>query len=343
MIDPEISVIVPVYNAQNFLEDCIDSVLAQTYQNFELILVDDGSTDRSSEICDRYAEKDIRVQVIHQVNQGQATARNRALMRARGNWVCFVDSDDLIHPQMLELLYNAVYQSSLNMSMCGYVESDVIPSDFYSNYDKQFVTLRLDESVLVEMLSKDQYPSWVVWCKLFRREIIMQNLFTEGRVYEDNAVVCRWVYNAESAAVVPYDMYFYRINPQGTTKSSFSLKQLDYLWALQEILTFFAEIEYKKLHNAFCELYVVSAAVFYRTVIDQLNRKDIAKKIKRDMLSVLVQNRADLKLSTEKQEEIIGNLHPKIMPIYWMIERAYLIVKQDGIFILIKKVFERLK
>ena len=101
---PEISVIVPVYKAEAYLHACIDSILSQTFSGFELILVDDGSPDGCGAICDDYAARDSRVRVIHQKNQGQAAARNHALAAAEGEWVCFVDSDDAVHPQMLERL-----------------------------------------------------------------------------------------------------------------------------------------------------------------------------------------------------------------------------------------------
>jgi len=104
----EVSIIVPVYRAQAYLYSCIDSILSQTYQNFELILVDDGSPDSCGEICEEYAARDRRVRVIHQDNKGQAAARNHGLKIAQGTWICFVDSDDLIHPQMIETLYLAV-------------------------------------------------------------------------------------------------------------------------------------------------------------------------------------------------------------------------------------------
>ena len=108
---PEISVIVPVYKAEAYLHACIDSILSQTFSDFELILVDDGSPDNCGAICDDYAARDSRVRVIHQENQGQAAARNRALAAAKGEWVCFVDSDDAVHPQMLERLRQAAAES----------------------------------------------------------------------------------------------------------------------------------------------------------------------------------------------------------------------------------------
>ena len=114
---PEISVIVPVYKAEAYLHACVDSILSQTVSNFELILVDDGSPDGCGAICDDYAARDSRVRVIHQKNQGQAAARNHALAAAEGEWVCFVDSDDAVHPQMLECLRKAAAESGADMSM----------------------------------------------------------------------------------------------------------------------------------------------------------------------------------------------------------------------------------
>lgn len=307
-----ISVIVPVYNAQEYLQACIDSILDQTFRDFELILVNDGSTDNSPELCDRYAERDSRIHVIHQVNQGQAAARNRALRQAAGDWICFVDSDDLIHPQMLELLYHAVMESGSGMSMCSYVEASSVPQGFYHAYDNEFQIVNLDEPTLVDLYRNSRYPSWVVWFKLIRKDSILKHPFTEGRVYEDNAVVCKWVYKAKTAAVIPHRMYFYRINPAGTTKSEFSLKKLDYLWALREIISFFHEVNYAQLREIFCRNYVLASADFYWKVIDKLGRRDIAKRIKRDLICVWIRNRKYIVLSRQQLMDVIGCFHPKV-------------------------------
>ena len=117
---PEISVIVPVYNAEQYLASCIDSILSQTFTDFEILLVDDGSPDNSGSICDAYAAKHDCISVIHQENRGQAAARNHAMLHAKGAWFCFVDSDDLIHPQMLEMLYKAAVAGQAQVA---YLES----------------------------------------------------------------------------------------------------------------------------------------------------------------------------------------------------------------------------
>ena len=129
---PQISVIVPVYSAEKYLHRCVDSILAQTFTDFELILVDDGSPDNCGAICDEYARKDSRVHVIHQENQGQAAARNYGIEAATGEWVCFIDSDDEVHAQMLELLYHAITDGHIGISMCSAAEGDSLPEDFSS-------------------------------------------------------------------------------------------------------------------------------------------------------------------------------------------------------------------
>ena len=115
-----ISIITPVYNVEKYLPQCIDSVIAQTFSDWELILVDDGSTDRSGAICDEYAAKDARVRVIHKENSGQADSRNIALRMARADLIGYVDSDDWIEPDMYEVLYRTMTETGADISVCGY-------------------------------------------------------------------------------------------------------------------------------------------------------------------------------------------------------------------------------
>ena len=118
-----ISVIIPVYNVENYLDECIQSVLQQTYKNLEIILVDDGSTDNSGVICDEYKDKDTRITVLHQKNGGISKARNVGIEYAHGEYIGFVDSDDFIHPQMYELLYAAIHKEQTDVAPCKTEES----------------------------------------------------------------------------------------------------------------------------------------------------------------------------------------------------------------------------
>lgn len=115
---PEVSIIVPVYKVEPYLNKCVDSILAQTFTDFECILVDDGSPDSCGKICDEYVQKDSRVKVIHQENQGLSAARNSGLDMASGAWIVFVDSDDWIEPDAVEVLYRAALQNDADMAVC---------------------------------------------------------------------------------------------------------------------------------------------------------------------------------------------------------------------------------
>lgn len=242
-----VSVIVPVYNVEKYLHRCVDSILAQTFTDFELILVDDGSPDNCGAICDDYAQKDLRVHVIHQENQGQAAARNRAVAEASGEWIHFVDSDDIIHPQMLEILYCAAVENHANISMCGVLESEEIPETFYSTPNRHTRVYDMDEESMEDLLEHGEHRYWIACGKLIKKEIVQRLPFTNGRIYEDNAIVCQWLYEAGKVADSQERLYFYFINKHGTTKKGFSWKQLDYLWALRKQMQFYRKNKYTRM------------------------------------------------------------------------------------------------
>lgn len=284
---PATSVIVPVYKAEQYIHQCIGSILAQTYTDFELILVDDGSPDNSGAICDAYTECDSRVRVIHQENQGQAAARNCAVKQAQGEWICFVDSDDMIHSQMLEILYNAVNKSEAKISMCSAINGGVPPQDFFQPISSCFSIYSVSEAYLTTLYDGSSLRPWSVCCKLIHKEIIVKHPFTNGRIFEDNAVVGRWLCEACVVADVDAALYFYRMTPTSTMRSAFNLKKIDYLWALEEMITFFDGVNYSRLCKRFCGTYLKSANEYYPLVCHEAKNKSAQRIIRRQMISVL--------------------------------------------------------
>lgn len=312
-----VSIIVPVYKAENYLHDCIGSILSQTFSDFELLLVDDGSPDNCLAICREYAEKDSRITVFSQGNQGQAAARNLALKHARGEWVCFVDSDDSIHPQMVQLLYEAAQKSGAAVSQCRMLEAVERPEDFDCPRCGDFATYEMDEDTLVTLFDRGEYPAWVSCAKLIKRKLVEGYPFTPGRVYEDNEAVCRWVCRAGKLADLKEDMYFYRGNPHSTTKAEFSKKRLDYLWALESIIRYYGELGYLVLQRRFCDLYANTAADYYRNCLEQ-EWKAEAEGIRKQAKRMFLHDRIQL---TKRQFEILLDaFHPKLMPAYWILE-----------------------
>ena len=314
---PEISIIVPVYRAEKYLNACVDSILNQTYSDFELVLIEDGSPDQSGAICDEYAQKDDRVRVIHQPNQGQAAARNHALPMTQGKWLCYVDSDDAIHPQMLEHLHRAAEKSGAGISMCQFLEAPEPPEDYEQPAEFSYTLLTMDEKTLTELHDRDQYPGWVACAKLIRRELVEGYPFHTGRVYEDNEAVTRWLLPAKTLAMLPTQLYFYRTNPESTTKSQFSLKRLDYLWALESMISYFQSVGFHTLAQRFVERYVEAAASACYGVRNELKRPERANGILTDVQRFL--RRENLKLTRRERLSLLEAAHPNAMGRFWSV------------------------
>lgn len=336
---PKISVIVPVYRAGEYLAGCIDSILSQTFSDFELILVDDGSPDNSGAVCDEYAAREPGITVIHQENQGQAAARNHAMAQAKGQWICFVDSDDLIHPQMLELLYRAVRESGAGISMCRMVEGAALPEDFYRRRELRYETLTVDEETLVCLYDAGDYPSWVGCAKLIRRDLIEAYPFPEGRVYEDNEAVCHWVCGGKTLARMEDMLYFYRKNEESTTKSSFSLKRLDYLWALERIIRYYGSLHYMALRQRFLTRYADAAVNACYGLQYLIGRPDLAKKVFRHTRKFFRQEKTAL--TKEEFEGLLDAAYPKLVRFYWPVEGAVRTLREKGVSGIIRKLTKR--
>ena len=184
-----ISIIVPVYKVEKYLERCINSVLNQTYTNIECIIIDDGSPDQCPEICDRYAFSDERVKVIHKKNGGLSSARNQGLDIAKGGYIAFVDSDDYIHPRMIELLYTNLKKTDADIAMCD------IEYVYDNNFEKKenispVKAEVIDRKHLLEKLLQQYAGVYVVMCnKLYRKELWNQLRFPIGVLHEDEAVI----------------------------------------------------------------------------------------------------------------------------------------------------------
>lgn len=331
----EITVIMPVYRVEAFLREAVDSVLHQTFSDFRLILVEDGSPDGCGRICDEYAARDSRVTVIHQENRGQAAARNRALGITDSPWICFVDSDDLIHPQTLELLYRAAGATDVPMSMCNMLESPELPEHFCAPVEPEIQMVSISDSTLARMLDEGTYPAWVSCGKLIRRELVESYLFCPGRVYEDNEAVCRWVAAAGKLAQIHADLYFYRTNPGSTTQREFSLKKLDYLWALESIIHFYGGLGFEMTCDRFFDRYVVETGTCWRMVHDALKLPREAKKLKKNLRRLIRQEKRSL--STEQFEYLLDAIHPKLIKAYWPVAGAVRTLRQDGLAGVVKK------
>ena len=225
--NPMISVIIPVYNVEIFLHDCLNSILKQTYTNLEIILVDDGSTDKSGEICDEFAKQDNRIKVIHQKNSGQAVARNNAIEICKGKFITFVDSDDIVSENLIEILYDLTQKFNTKIAMCGYKEftnNAQIQAILEENKNAKEIKFLSQEELFSRALHRDPYFMSGVPRVLYAKEIWENLRFPVGEIYEDVAI---WfdIFNQSPTALTYENLYFYRIRA-GSTVNSFEKRHL---------------------------------------------------------------------------------------------------------------------
>ena len=203
METPLISVVIPVYNVQAYLEKCVDSVLNQTYRNLEVILVDDGSPDNSPAICDSYAKKDSRVRVIHQENKGVGAARNVGVAQASGDWIAFVDSDDWIEPTMYEEMLDSALRQGSDMVICSGI------SEYGGGEHKPYNSAEYvnREELMSNVLKNNHGPSIV--CILYASKILKFVKQLDNCTSEDYAIIPVYVWKAKKISVVDVPFYHY--------------------------------------------------------------------------------------------------------------------------------------
>lgn len=242
---PAISVIVPVYKVEPYLRQCIDSILAQTFQDFELILVDDGSPDNCGAICDEYAAQDGRITVIHQENAGLSAARNAGIdwvfSNSGSRWITFVDSDDALAPIMLETLYKGAIEHRVDMvTTYSHYFSDETELDNAGKYIGE--TVCVTGKQLVESLYAGKDTVSIVSCgKLFRRKLFQNLRFPVGKIHEDQATTPILLFCAEKVAIIRSWLYYYRVREGSITHSSFYVKRFDDVDAVASCVAYFDE------------------------------------------------------------------------------------------------------
>ncbi len=236
-MEPLITVIVPVYKVEAYLDRCVQSMTDQTYQNLEILLVDDGSPDRSGEICDRWAEKDSRVRVIHQENQGLGAARNTGLDAARGEFACFVDSDDYVSPNFCALLL-AMMDENTDITECGYLETQSNDADFDSDFRPP---TRYSPLEAVRENIRDEIFRQIACNKLYRREILEDLRFPVGVINEDEFFTYQALAKAGSLVRSDTRLYAYRQRGGSIMHNPFSLNRLDGIRAKRQRLSFLEE------------------------------------------------------------------------------------------------------
>lgn len=202
----KVSIIVPVYKVEKYLNRCVDSIINQTYKNIEIILVDDESPDNCGKMCEKYAKKDQRIKTYHKKNGGLSDARNYGLKYAKGEYIAYVDSDDYIEPKMIEILVNAIEKNNADIAMCG---TKVVGD--YSTYNNKWFDndLVLNKEEALKALLENRIITSHAWNKLYRKEIIKKYPWPKGRLYEDIRIMHNVFKSCQKIAICKEYLYDY--------------------------------------------------------------------------------------------------------------------------------------
>ena len=231
---PVISIIVPVYKVEPYLQECLESIISQTFADIEIILVDDGSPDSCGEMCDRYTEKDSRIQVIHKSNGGLSAARNTGIAHATGQYICFVDGDDLISPQYCRILLEILENTDYDFSVCGVCRfaDGTLPTP-----DADSAQILTADNVAFVGMQLNRETEFGVWNKLYRRELFEKVRFVQGRINEDVIFSADLLMNCTKGIVLTNQpLYYYRQRSSGIVGEQHKRASSDRIYAGEYLL-----------------------------------------------------------------------------------------------------------
>ena len=231
-----VSIVIPVYDVEKYLDRCMESVLGQTWQNIEVILIDDGSPDSCPQKCDDYAAKDPRVRVIHQKNSGVAAARNTGVRAAKGDYIAYVDSDDYVTPLYIEQLLRTILDSGRRISVSSYAYNEKdLDTEIIDNYE-----VYTAEEAIIEILRERDFQT-SPWGKLYDRTLFEKLDYPDGLIYEDYYAGPRLFDLAGGAAYACSRTYLYSINREGITKSYFNKRKMQYFEVADDVNRYLAD------------------------------------------------------------------------------------------------------
>ena len=293
MMDEKISVIVPVYNVEAYLERCVESILKQTYSNLEILLVNDGSTDKSGELCDQLALRDQRIRVIHKENGGLSDARNRGIDEASSDLIGFIDSDDYIDEDMYETLYRHLRESNADLSMCGHYDV------FHQIPEKQvseIKTWELSSVEAIKMVMEAKILSVTAVNKLYKKELFSHLKFEVGKIAEDAFIMIRLLDQCQKVVATNEKKYYYVHRENSITTQKFSLKFLNVIEAyeqnaniIREHYPAIADVATMRLNWAY--FYVLDRLLVDSDFKDKLLEDKLIHYLKQNRVNILIDAR----------------------------------------------------
>lgn len=327
-----VSVIIPIYNVEKYLEECVESVLCQTYQNLEIILVDDGSPDGCGAICEEYAQKDKRVKVIHKENGGLSDARNAGLDVCRGDYIVFADSDDCIHPQMIERLYNLLLKYQADMAICSFQDIGENEMPLYAEYDAQGKEYCLEKENIMNQLQSRNLLTVVAWNKIYKARLFENIRYPKGYIHEDEFIIHKLLHLCTRTVYTEEKLYYYRKRGDSIMGNISPKKIQDIYLAYEDRISFLEENQYGRIITD-TKLQLMHQITKYYKLI---KKRDDAN----ELLAYMGDKFAELYQQKEVQEALTAELKKEYGLFYQSPSRYYAYVKKNKVYSTIK---ERIK
>ena len=315
-----ISVIVPVYNVEEYLEECLESIQYQTYTDIEVILVNDGSTDSSKEICERFCQADSRFRLINQENKGQSAARNRGVKESVGQFIMFVDSDDIINKDVLEVLLPYM-KKDVDIVECGMTRNK---EEFFLNKTSTIIFEGDAKEAILNCISFDAVK-FCAFTKLYRREIVEKIPFLEGYIYEDVFTGINYLKHIRKLVVIDYIGYYYRVRSNSTMTKTFHEKDLDIFKVGSQLIDSFKDDENMLPYIGYFMFYIGHG----HYLKDRINKKSPYV----DLYEDFIRNAAFI---AKQSKEVVRKYH--LLRLYLIAPKYYTTITHP-MYILIQKIW----
>lgn len=316
---PKISVIVPVYNSAIFLERCLDSIINQTFIDFELIIVEDGSDDPSAQICETYQQKDKRIKLFYESHNGQSIARNLGLKQASGKYICFIDSDDYVSLDYFERLYEVIERENVDLVSCE-MRGESYLEGLGQRVEEEASYFRTNHKIMLAYLQESPFSFGPV-TKLYRRELLKGIYFSEHKIYEDYYFNYQYFSKINSAIAIDFVGYFYIKNENSTVRKSFDLNQFDNITeqhkVIKNVMEHYPEYLPIASYNLAWGYYWLITKCLYLIKEDKTKSKEYLKFIRESLVAdrKILENASPLKTRRERWTVKMVDSYPNL--IWW--------------------------
>lgn len=304
-----VSIVVPIYNVEKYLQQCLESIINQTYKHIEILLVNDGSTDNSGKIAEEYAVIDNRIKVIHKKNGGLSSARNAGINKAKGKYIAFIDSDDWIELEFIQVLVNSAEEYNSDIIQCGFLrEYTDNKNSFGGNSNKPIINVYTGKEAINDLFNKRNITV-MAWNKLYNIKLFNKIRYPENLIHEDEAVIHELLYNSNKVITINTLLYHYRIRSNSITQLSFNPAKMDIIDALENRKNYFAEKNERDFED-------LTDKSYFRALLNVLSLLYFSKFENKNYYELIIRNKIKLNLGAFNKNRYFQSLDRLLLILY---------------------------